>query len=480
MDMYTTAQDKGYKAERYEFDEHLDKFDLTKNDPKRIVVILCSSTGDGEAPDNGNKFFRYLSKNARLAKENAEDSYKIFSHLKYTILGLGDSDYSSLHKCPKHVNTCFETLGAKLFHYFGKADEAIGLELEVEPWIKYFWKALPKVVEEVKAEQLELIRKNTRIRNEEKKVLKEVDEDEAREKPSFKAKIVHKTVETDKYRHVLRLEIELDREITAEDDVKPGSYALIYPENDPDTVKQFIDLCHWESSEDLVKKLTEDLDFLQPVNTKSLKLLTSDTEPFSKETARYNYFDIISYLQPKEEVNKAILEYIPKLKARYYSLASDLVNTSKFEICFTVEVHEQQNVFTKDHTVTKKGVCSHYLARLAEEEKREFTIKLNKISMFTTSAAELQNKQPIIIVSHGTAIAPFISVLKHFKKLLEHKEIDTIGDIDIYYGIRNKNVDFLFQKVLTELMDYFSTANPSGKYTIHISESRPGKFISYA
>lgn len=96
--------------------------------------------------------------------------------------------------------------------------------------------------------------------------------------------------------------------------------------------------------------------------------------------------------------------------------------------------------------------------------------------MFTTSAEELQSKQPIVIISHGTAIAPFVSLLKHFKRLLDHKEITTIGDIDIYYGIRNKNVDFLFQKELTELMEYFRTVNPEGKYNIYISESRPGKF----
>lgn len=58
LDLYQTAQEKGFKAQRYMFDDHLKKFDLTEQHPKRIVVILVSSTGDGEAPDNGNKFLR--------------------------------------------------------------------------------------------------------------------------------------------------------------------------------------------------------------------------------------------------------------------------------------------------------------------------------------------------------------------------------------------------------------------------------------
>jgi sulfite reductase alpha subunit-like flavoprotein len=84
MDMFTAAQEKGYKAERYEFDEHLDKFDLTLKHPKRLLVVLCSSTGDGEAPDNGNKFFRYLNKNAKIARDSGKEDAKIFSHLKFT------------------------------------------------------------------------------------------------------------------------------------------------------------------------------------------------------------------------------------------------------------------------------------------------------------------------------------------------------------------------------------------------------------
>lgn len=40
LDMYTTAQEKGYKAERYEFDDHLESYNLTLSEPKRIVVIF--------------------------------------------------------------------------------------------------------------------------------------------------------------------------------------------------------------------------------------------------------------------------------------------------------------------------------------------------------------------------------------------------------------------------------------------------------
>ena len=98
LDMHDEAIEKGYKAERYQFDEHLKKFDLTQTNINRIVILIVSSTGDGEAPDNGAKFYRYLLKQAKEAKASKDVKDMIFSHLNFTILGLGDSDYKSFHK----------------------------------------------------------------------------------------------------------------------------------------------------------------------------------------------------------------------------------------------------------------------------------------------------------------------------------------------------------------------------------------------
>jgi len=271
------------------------------------------------------------------------------------------------------------------------------------------------------------------------------------------------------------MQIELDREVKAEQNVEPGSYWLIYPKNDPEVVEEFMKIWNWERSDELVEKLTKNLDFLQPVNLNALKLITPDEEEKfgSKETISFNYFDIVNYLKPKETVDEKILGFMPKIKARYYSLASDLVNTNSFSTCFTVEVHEQDDIFEKGNKVIKKGVCSHYLERLADV-KTEFELKFNKISQFKTSSEELESKVPIIFISHGTAIAPFLSVLESFKRMLKNSESKSIGDIDIYYGIRNKNHDFLFEKEITELFDYFKESNPEGNFTVHVCESRPG------
>ena len=140
-------------------------------------------------------------------------------------------DYSSLHKAPKTVDASFEALGATLFHYFAKADEAIGLELEVEPWLKRIWEALPEVVEKVK---------NKSITAEEEKNEEIFEEDKIQEDVYLQAKICSKTIEADVYRKVVRFGLELDKEISSSENIELGSYIQIFPQNDEELVKEFI------------------------------------------------------------------------------------------------------------------------------------------------------------------------------------------------------------------------------------------------
>lgn len=208
LDMYNKAKELGYESERFQFDDHGIKFDFSCELPVRIAVLIVSSTGDGEPPDNGAKFYRFLRNSEKQARTSRSPKDKIFSHLPYTILGLGDSDYQSFHKCPKDVQTAFECLGAKLFNYFGKADEATGLESEVEPWKKRFWQELPKVIEAcsnlVSLESPALVASKTFMENTSTKLVENMDEDyNEDEKIELKAKIVDSKIVASKYRKVL-------------------------------------------------------------------------------------------------------------------------------------------------------------------------------------------------------------------------------------------------------------------------------------
>ena len=89
------------------------------------IIIVCSTTGNGDPPDNALKFVRLLERKKEAGW---------LSRVHYTLLGLGDSNYDNFNKTAKVVNSRLEHLGAKPFFRVSFADDATGLEDTVEPW----------------------------------------------------------------------------------------------------------------------------------------------------------------------------------------------------------------------------------------------------------------------------------------------------------------------------------------------------------
>ncbi|KAJ3117821.1 hypothetical protein HDU96_005408 [Phlyctochytrium bullatum] len=104
-----------------------------------VLVIVTSTTGDGDPPDNATKFWRWLR---RCKKEEIEQRIK---GRKFTILGLGDTNYTNFNQPAKRLERRLLELGAVTFYPKGLADDGTGLEQVVDPWIKDLWAALEKV-----------------------------------------------------------------------------------------------------------------------------------------------------------------------------------------------------------------------------------------------------------------------------------------------------------------------------------------------
>ena len=50
----------------------------------RLVVIVCSTTGNGDPPDNAERFWRYIRRRRDPPNLNG---------MKFTVLALGDTNY---------------------------------------------------------------------------------------------------------------------------------------------------------------------------------------------------------------------------------------------------------------------------------------------------------------------------------------------------------------------------------------------------
>ncbi|XP_067687349.1 methionine synthase reductase-like [Haliotis asinina] len=125
------ADKEGLHAEMHCLSQTEKKFNIEK---ERCVVIVTSTTGDGEPPDTACKFVRRLKKKTLTGDHLAG--------LHYTLLGLGDSNYTNFCNCGKTLDRRLEDLGAVRFYNSGWADDAVGLEVVVEPWIDGLWAAL--------------------------------------------------------------------------------------------------------------------------------------------------------------------------------------------------------------------------------------------------------------------------------------------------------------------------------------------------
>ncbi|XP_037654935.1 methionine synthase reductase isoform X3 [Choloepus didactylus] len=123
----------GFSADLHCISES-DKYNLkTETAP---VVIVVSTTGTGDPPDTARKFVKEIQDKTLPAN--------FFAHLRYGLLGLGDSEYTFFCNGGKIIDRRLQELGAQHFYDTGHADDCVGLELVVDPWIDGLWAALTK------------------------------------------------------------------------------------------------------------------------------------------------------------------------------------------------------------------------------------------------------------------------------------------------------------------------------------------------
>lgn len=132
---------------------HLDDFlELEQAKWTRLVIIVCSSYGVGQAPIGARKFREVCD----TILERSNDD-KMLTGVNYALLGLGDSHYTTFFRNPTTFENALSTAGATRIGELGKADASGTGDMEqskvIERWIDSIWKELQPVIDKPMTEE---------------------------------------------------------------------------------------------------------------------------------------------------------------------------------------------------------------------------------------------------------------------------------------------------------------------------------------
>lgn len=88
--------------------------------PASIIIIVCSTTGNGDAPENAEAWWRQVK-----LRSTPKDT---FQGIKYGVLGLGDTNYDKFCHMGKIIDKRLEELGGCRLVPLHCADEATNME----------------------------------------------------------------------------------------------------------------------------------------------------------------------------------------------------------------------------------------------------------------------------------------------------------------------------------------------------------------
>ncbi|QCS52625.1 assimilatory sulfite reductase (NADPH) flavoprotein subunit [Priestia flexa] len=420
------------------------------------LLIVVSTHGEGEPPDNALSFHEFLHGKRAPKLEN----------LRFSVLSLGDSSYEFFCQTGKEFDQRLEELGGTRLY------PRVDCDLDFEELAAEWTEGVLNGLSEGSGAQMEAA----------------VAVEDASAQPStysrtnpFKAEVLENLNLNGRGSNKETRHLELSLEgsgLTFE----PGDSLGVYPENDPELVDSLISELGFNPDEVVkvnkqgdVRSLREALisnfeittltkPLLEQVakltGNEELHALISDSAKVKEYVYGRDLLDLIKDFGPLGVSVGDFVALLRKLPARLYSIASSL-EANPDEVHLTIGA-----VRYDSHGRERKGVCSILCAeRLQPGDTLPVYIQHNQNFKLPSNP-----ETPIIMVGPGTGVAPFRSFMQ------EREEIGAEGKSWMFFGDQHFVTDFLYQTewqqwlkdgVLTKMDVAFSRDTAEKVYVQH-------------
>ncbi|MDX6153282.1 assimilatory sulfite reductase (NADPH) flavoprotein subunit [Marinococcus sp. PL1-022] len=422
-------KDQGYNVTVSSMDDF-----KTKNMKKvENLLVIVSTHGEGDPPDNAISFHEFL--NGRKAPK-LEDA-------RFSVLALGDTSYEYFCQTGKDFDQRLEDLGGT--RLYPRVDCDVDFDDDAEEWIQGVLSSLNELQEETAQAAAAPAGAAASAAP-------------ATEQPAysrtnpFRAEILDNINLNGRGSAKETRHVELSLEgsgLTFE----PGDSLGMFPENDPLLVDQLIREMDWNPEETVVLNKQGDIRSLReallshfeitvltkPLLEKMSKLTNNEKIQELLDTEHAD--DLRSYLEGRDLLD-LLKDYGPwqggaadvvgnlrKIPPRLYSIASS-PSANPDEVHLTVGA-----VRYDAHGRPRTGVCSGQCAERTEPgDTLPIYIQHNPNFKLPDNPSA-----PVIMVGPGTGIAPFRSFVE------EREEVEADGKSWLFFGDQHFRTDFLYQ-----------------------------------
>lgn len=397
------------------------------------LLIITSTHGEGEPPENARSFYEFLHSKRAPKLEN----------VRFSVLALGDESYEFFCQTGKDFDKRLEELGGE--RLYPRVDCDVDFEDPAEQWINGVVAVLHET-SNANASAISVSEKQAAV------TLLEEKQSVYSKKNPYPAEVLENINlngrgSNKETRHlVLSLE---DSGLT----FAPGDSLAILPENDPELVDSLINELGWNPEESVQINEEGDIYSLRKALLSKFEI-TRLTKSFIQAAAElFHHEELKKLAEPgNEEKVKAYLDgrdlldfvrdfppvqlkpvdfiqILRKLPARQYSIASSL-KANPDEVHLTIST-----VRFQAHGRNRKGVCSSQIAeRIQPGDMLPIYVDQNPNFKLPSNP-----DTPIIMIGPGTGVAPF-------RAFLQEREAEGVtGKSWLFFGDQHFSSDFLYQ-----------------------------------